>query len=51
MEFFDVVDKNRESLNYIKERGCNLLEHEYNEGTELWIFNNHKSKFLSKIKN
>lgn len=42
MEFFDVVDKNRKNLNYTKERGSQLLEHEYNEGIEVWIFNNNK---------
>ena len=51
MEFFDVVDKNRKSLNYTKERGSQLLEHEYNEGIELWIFNNHKLLLTRRSQN
>ena len=42
MELFDVVDANRNPLGYTKERGNELLEHEYNVGVEFWIFNNHK---------
>ena len=42
MELFDVVDCNRKSLNYTKQRGCELLENEYNEGIEVWIINDNK---------
>ena len=42
MEFFDVVDINRNNLNYTKVRGSELLEHEYNVGVELWLFSNNK---------
>ena len=42
MELFDVYNKNREKLNYTKERNTPLLQEEYNVGVEIWIFNNHK---------
>lgn len=42
MEYFDVLDNNRNKLNYIKERGSILLDNEYNAGVEIWIFNNNK---------
>ncbi len=42
MEYFDVVDANRDNLNYTKRRGDELLENEYNVGIEVWIFNNNK---------
>ena len=32
MEFFDVVDKNRNKLNYKKARGESLQDNEYNMG-------------------
>jgi len=42
MESFDVYDSNRKSLGYTKIRGEKLLDNEYNQGVELWIFNNNK---------
>ena len=42
MESFDVVDKNRKYLGYIKYRGDQLDDNEYNVGIEIWIFNNKK---------
>jgi len=42
MEFFDVVDINRNNLNYTKPRGSEMLDNEYNVGVELWLFNNDK---------
>ena len=42
MEFFDVVNKNRKSLGYVKQRGMELEENEYNVGVEIWIFNKNK---------
>ncbi len=42
MEFFDVVDKNRNKLNYKKARGESLQDNEYNMGAEMWIINNNK---------
>lgn len=42
MEKFDVYDKERNSLNYTKERGQTLFENEYNMGVEIWIFNENK---------
>jgi len=42
MECFDVVDINRNNLNYTKTRGSEMLNHEYNVGVELWLFNNKK---------
>ena len=42
MEYFDVLDENRCSLGYTKERGSKLEESEYNQGIEIWIFNDNK---------
>ncbi len=42
MEFFDVVNKDRKSLGYTKQRGIELEENEYNVGVEIWIFNKNK---------
>ena len=42
MEYFDVLSKNRQSLNYTKARGTKLEDDEYNQGSELWIINNGK---------
>ncbi len=42
MEYFDVVDVNREKLNYTKQRGESLENHEYNQGIEVWIINSNK---------
>ena len=42
MECFDVVDENRNPLGYIKQRGSELEENEYNVGVEIWIFNKNK---------
>lgn len=40
MEYFDVLDQNRISLNYKKLRGETLNPEEFNAGIELWIVNN-----------
>ena len=42
LELFDVVDENRKSLGYTKERGAELKENEYNVGVEFWLFNDNK---------
>ena len=42
MELFDVLNNEREPLNYVKERGEVLLDNEYNQGTEIWIVNDKK---------
>lgn len=42
MEYFDVVDENRNLLGYTKARGSELDENEYNVGVEVWIFSNNK---------
>lgn len=42
MELFDVLNNEREPLNYVKERGEVLLDNEYNQGTEIWIINDKK---------
>ncbi len=42
MELFDVLDKNQNPLGYTKIRGEELNENEYNNGTDIWIFNNKK---------
>ena len=40
MEYFDVVDANRNPLNYKKVRGTKQEENEYSQGVEMWIINN-----------
>lgn len=40
MEYFDVLDQNRISLNYKKLRGETLNPEEFNAGIEMWIVNN-----------
>lgn len=40
MEFFDVINKDRVSLGYTKQRSTALTENEYNQGIEIWIINN-----------
>ena len=42
MEYFDVLSKTREKLNYIKARGIKLENNEYNQGAGIWILNNGK---------
>lgn len=42
MEYFDVLDKNRNFLGYTKVRGSQLEDNEYNQGIEIWIFNDKK---------
>jgi len=49
MEYFDVIDKNRIFLNYIKERGEKLEDNEYNQGIEVWIINNNKILMANHI--
>ncbi|MBP5679324.1 MAG: NUDIX domain-containing protein [Bacilli bacterium] len=41
-EYFDVLDCNRKSLDYKKERGEKLLDHEYNMGAEDFIICDNK---------
>ena len=42
MEYFDVLSKTRQKLNYIKSRESKFESNEYNQGSELWILNNNK---------
>lgn len=42
MEYFDILSKTRQKLNYTKHRECRLRSNEYNQGAELWILNNGK---------
>ena len=42
MEYFDVLSKTRQPLNYTKSRDDQLDSNEYNQGSELWILNNGK---------
>jgi len=35
MEFFDVVDSNKNLLNYTKKKGDSLNDNEYNVGAEV----------------
>ena len=42
MEYFDVLDKNRNKKGYTKQRGETLTNEEYNLGVEIWIINNNK---------
>lgn len=42
MEYFDVLSKTRQQLNYTKSRDDQLDSNEYNQGSELWILNNGK---------
>ena len=51
MEYFDVVDQNRLSLNYQKARGATLTEEEYNVGVEVWIINDNKILMTQRSKN
>ncbi len=37
MEYFDVLDKNRQLLNKVYPRGTKLKENEYNAGVEIYI--------------
>lgn len=41
-EYFDVLDKNRNKLNYTKERGESLSNNEYNMGVENYIICDNK---------
>lgn len=42
MEYFDVLDSNRNKKGYTKLRGEKLNDNEYNLGVEIWIFNDNK---------
>ena len=42
MEYFDVYDNKRNKLNYIKERGKELKDNEFNKGVEIYITSNNK---------
>ena len=42
MEYFDVLDENRNSLGYQKYRGEIMNDNEYWFGSEIWIINNNK---------
>ena len=50
MEYFDVLNKNREHLNYTKLRGTTLKDHEYNQSAEIWIINNNKILLTQRSK-
>lgn len=39
MEYIDILDKNRKSLNKIIPRGSNLKENEFFQSAEIWIIN------------
>ena len=42
MEYFDVLDKNREKKGYTKLRGSSLLDDEFNMGVEIYFINKDK---------
>ena len=42
MEYFDVLDKNRNKKGYTKQRAETLTNEEYHLGVEIWIINNNK---------
>lgn len=48
MEYFDVVDANRNKTNKILSRGSKLSDNEYNVGVELWIINSNKEILLTQ---
>lgn len=48
MEYFDVVDINRNKTDKILARGSKLSDNEYNVGIELWIINSNKEILLTQ---
>ncbi|MBD8924248.1 NUDIX domain-containing protein [bacterium] len=50
MEYFDVLDQNRISLNYKKLRGEPLNPEEFNAGIEMWIINNNSILMTQRSK-
>lgn len=42
MEYFDVLDKNRQKKGYVKMRGDKLLDDEFNMGVEIYFINKDK---------
>ena len=50
-EYFDVYDKNRNSLGYTKERGSELLDNEFNMGAECFIICNNKILMTQRCSN
>ena len=48
MEYFDVVDENRNSLNKKLPRGAELQENEFNVGVECLIINSNKEILLTQ---
>lgn len=48
MEYFDLLDKNRNSLNKTLPRGTKLNEEEYNQGVEVWIISPSKKILITQ---
>lgn len=48
MEYFDVVDINKNKINKILPRGAALQEGEYNVGVEVWIINSNNKLLLTQ---
>lgn len=48
MEYFDVVDINRNKTNKILPRGAELNPGEFNVGVEIWIINSNKKILLTQ---
>ena len=51
MEYRDIIDINRKSLGYTKERGEDLLDNEYDVGVELWNFYDKKLLLTKRAPN
>ena len=51
MELFDVYNEKRKKLGYTKERGTILFSNEYNQGAEIWIFNDKQLLITKRAKN
>ncbi len=50
MEYFDVLDKNREKKGYTKLRGSSLLDDEFNMGVEIYFINKDKILITQRCK-
>ena len=48
MEYFDVVDINKNKINKILPRGTTLHEGEYNVGVEVWIINSNNELLITQ---
>jgi len=48
MEYFDVVDINKNKINKILPRGATLKPDEYNVGVEVWIINSNNQLLLTQ---